>query len=54
MDINTLNIILSAIACIGSIFGVIGFVRSCRKPKARLRFANGKKVITLSLHYDFS
>jgi hypothetical protein len=34
-----------------SAFGVLGFIRSCRKPKARLRFANGKRKISLSPHY---
>lgn len=33
------------------VFGVFGFFRSVRKPKARLRFANGKKKITFSPHY---
>lgn len=51
MDLTTLNIVLSAVACLGSVFGVIGFIRSCRKPKAQLRFANGEKDITFSPHY---
>ena len=51
MDWNFLNITFSAIACFCSVFGVIGFVRSCRKPKARLRFGGGKKEITFTPHY---
>lgn len=51
MDLTMLNIVLSAVACFSSVFGVIGFIRSCRKPKAQLRFANGEKDITFSPHY---
>lgn len=51
MDLNALNITLSAIACFCGVFGVIGFVRSCRKPKAEVRFSDGKKEISVSPYY---
>lgn len=51
MDINTINMIFAAIGGIGGAFGVLGFIRSCRKPKTRLRFANGKRKISFSPHY---
>ena len=51
MDTNTINMIFAAIGGIGGAFGVLGFIRSCRKPKARLLFANGKRKITFSPHY---
>ena len=34
-----------------SVFGVFGFFRSIRKPRARLRFANGKRKITFTPLY---
>ena len=34
-----------------SVFGVFGFFRSIRKPKAKLRFVNGKKKISFSPHF---
>lgn len=51
MDTNTINMIFAAIGGIGGVFGVLGFIRSCSKPKARFRFANGKRKITFSPHY---
>jgi hypothetical protein len=51
MDSSTLNIILSAIGGLGGLFGVFGFFRSIRKPRARLRFANGKRKIKFTPHY---
>ena len=34
-----------------SLFGVFSYFRSIRKPKARLRFANGKRKIKFTPHY---
>lgn len=34
-----------------SVFGVFSYFRSIRKPKARLRFVNGKRKISFSPHY---
>lgn len=51
MDITTLNIALGSVACLGSVFGIIGFIRSCRKPKAYLRFAGGNKEIAVTPYY---
>lgn len=34
-----------------SVFGVFSYFRSIRKPKARLRFANGKRKISFSPHF---
>lgn len=39
------------IGCVGGFCGIIGLLRSFRKPKARLRFSNGKKQLTFSPHY---
>lgn len=43
--------IIPVATLICSVFGVFGFFRSLRKPKARLRFTNGKKKITFCPHY---
>ena len=46
-----IDIVIPVATLICSGFGVLGYLRSTRKPKARLRFANGKKKITFSPHY---
>ena len=52
------NSVLDILMPIGTIVGIVGgflgvltYIKSLRKPKARLRFANGKKEITFSPHY---
>lgn len=39
------------VGIIGGILGMLSFFKSLRKPKARLRFANGKREITFFPHY---
>ena len=39
------------VGIVGGLLGMLSFFKSLRKPKARLRFANGKKKITFSPHY---
>lgn len=55
MDWNSTWEILKPIGefllAICSILGALSYIKSFRKPKARLRFANGKKKITYSPHY---
>ena len=46
-----INTALPIATFVCSVFGVFGFFRSIRKPRARLRFANGKRKISLSPHY---
>lgn len=46
-----IDIVIPVATLICSGFGVLGYLRSIRKPKARLRFANGKKKISFSPHY---
>lgn len=52
------NDVFGILTPIGTILGIIGgffcvltYIKSLRKPKARLRFANGKKKIAFSPHY---
>ena len=52
------NSVLDILMPIGTIVGIVGgflgvltYIKSLRKPKARLRFADGKKEITLTPHY---
>ena len=46
--VNIILIILGSISSLGTAFLVW---KACQKPKARFRFADGKKEITLSPHY---
>ena len=39
------------IGAVGTILTAVNVLKSCRKPKAKLCFANGKKEITFSPHY---
>ena len=39
------------VGSVGGFLGALTYIKSLRKPKARLRFANGKKEITLTPHY---
>lgn len=52
------NDVFGILTPIGTILGIIGgffcvltYIKSLRKPKARLRFANGKREITFFPHY---
>ena len=52
------NSVLDILMPIGTIVGIVGgflgvltYIKSRRKPKARLRFADGNKEITFSPHY---
>ena len=46
-----LDIFIPIATLICSAFGVFGFFRSIRKPRACLRFANGKRKISFSPHF---
>ena len=39
------------VGIVGGLLGALTYIKSLRKPKARLRFSNGKKEITFSPHY---
>jgi len=40
-------LIFSALGALGGVFGMLSYIKSCRKPHAKLYFDNGEKEITL-------
>ena len=48
---DILNPIGTIVGIVGGILGMFSYIKSLRRPKARLRFAEGKKEITLTPHY---
>ena len=51
MDWESIRNLGALIGCVGGLCGIFSLLRSLRKPKARLRFSNGKKLLTFSPHY---
>ena len=51
MNYDLGNIIILISGAIAAFFSVLTYVRVCRKPRARLRFSNGKKEISFSPHF---
>ena len=51
MDINWLDILNTILVFVGTCGTAFLVWKACQKPKAKLRFSNGKKELTFSPHY---
>jgi hypothetical protein len=51
MEINWLDILNTILVFVGTCGTAFLVWKACQKPKARLRFSNGKKELTFSPHY---
>ena len=51
MEINWLDILNTILVFVGTCGTAFLVWKACQKPKAKLRFSNGKKELTFSPHY---